>query len=164
MDIVDDAELQEHPGRTGNKTASYQPTHTHTPIADYKMTHPPVTVCPNCQLLKCVCRTQRALEQISGDVTSATASKTDLNKCLLAQYESQLGEVKVQLSLISRDVASLEPDLSKLEDDVYKFHFDLSLKLHHSLCGEDKSLTSLNDKTGVKLPRLEPSFNGNFVN
>ena len=86
------------------------------------MTHPLVTVCPNCQLLKCVRRTQRALEQISGVVTSATASKTDLNKYLLAQYESQLGEVKAQLSLISKDVASLESedeDLPKLEDDVY---------------------------------------------
>ena len=150
-----------------NKTAELS-AHTYRPIADYKVTHPPVTVCPNRQLLKCVCRTQKALEQISGAVTSATSSKTDLNKCLLAQYESQLGEVKAQLSLISRDVASLEPedkDLSKLEDDVYKFHFDLSLKLHRSLCCKDKSLTSLNDKTGVKLPRLEvPSFNGNFVN
>ena len=150
-----------------NKTAELS-AHTHRPIADYKVTHPPVTVCPNRQLLKCVCRTQKALEQISEAVTSATCSKTDLNKCLLAQYESQLGEVKAQLSLISRDVASLEPedkDLSKLEDDMYKFHFDLSLKLHRSLCGEDKSSTSLNDKTGVKLPRLEvPSFNGNFVN
>ena len=81
---------------------------------------------------------------------------------------THVGEVKAQLSLISRDVASLEPEdenLSKLEDDVYKFHFDLSLKLHYSFHGEDKSSTSLNDKTGVKLPRLEvPSFNGNFVN
>ena len=117
-----------------------------------------------------IIHTQRALEQIYGAVTSATASKTDLNKCILAQYKSQLhvGEVKAQLSLTSRDVASLEPEdenLPKLEDDVYKFHFDLSLKLHHSLHGEDKSSTSLNDKTGVKLPRLEvPSFNGNFVN
>ena len=132
------------------------------------MTHPLVTVCPNHQLLKCVRRTQRALEQIPGAVTSATASKTDHNKCLLAQYESQLGEVKAQLSLISRDVASLEPEdesLSKLEDDMYKFHFDLSFKLCRSLHGEDKSSTSLNDKTGVKLPRLEvTSFNGNFVN
>ena len=105
-----------------NKTAELS-SRTHRPIADYKVTHPPVTVCPNRQLLKCVHHTQRALEQISGAVTSATASKTDLNtcKCLLAQYESQLGEVKVQLSLIIyRDIASLEPedeDLSKLEDD-----------------------------------------------
>ena len=111
-----------------NKTAELS-SRTHRPIADYKVvTHSPVTVCPNRQLLKCVSHTQRALEQISGAVTSATASKTDLNKCLLAQYESQLGEVKAQLSLISRDVNSLEPedeDLSKLEDEVYKFHFDL---------------------------------------
>ena len=123
--------------------------HTHRPIADYKVTHPLVTVCPNRQLLKCVRRTQRAFEQISGVVTSATASKTDLNKCLLAQYERQLGEVKAQLSLISRDVTSLEPedkDLSNLEDDVYMFHFVLSLKLRCSLHGEDKSSTSLNDK------------------
>ena len=72
-----------------NKTAELS-AHTHRPIADYKVTHPPVTVCPNRQLLKCVCHTQKALEQISGAVTSATSSKTDLNKCLLAQYESQL--------------------------------------------------------------------------
>ena len=150
-----------------NKTAELS-SHIHRPIADYKVTHPPVTVCPNRRLLKCVRRTQRALEQISEAIT--TASRTDLNKYLLAQYKSQLhvGEVKAQLSLISRDVASLEPedkDLSKLEDDVYKFHFDLSLKLHCSLHGEDKSSTSLNDKTGVKLPRLEiPSFNRNLVN
>ena len=146
MDIVDDAELQEHHGRTGNKTAELS-SYTHRPIADYKVTHPPATVCPNHQLLNCVRRTQRALKQIAGAVTSATASKTDLNKCLLAQYERQLhvGEVKAQLSLISRDVASLEPEdenLSKLEDDVYKFYFDLSFKLHRSLHGEDKSSTS----------------------
>ena len=150
-----------------NKTAELS-SRTHRPIADYKETHPPVTVCPNHQLLKCVRRTQRALEQISGAVTSATASKIDLNKCLLSQYVSQLGEVKAQLSFISREVVSLESedkDLSELEDDVYKFHFDISLKLHCSLHGEDKSLISLNDITGVKLPRLEvPSFNGNFVN
>ena len=150
-----------------NKTAELSSC-THRPIADYKVTHPLVTVCPNHQLLKCVRRTQRALEQISGAVTITTASKTDLNKCLPAQYESQLGEVKAQLSLISRDVASLEPEdeaLSKLKDDMYKFHFDLSFKLCCSLHGEDKSSTSLNDKTGVKLPRLEvTSFNGNLVN
>ena len=152
-----------------NKTAELS-SRTHRPIADSKETHPPVTVCPNHQLLNFVRRTQRALEQISGAVTSATASKIDLNKCPLAQYVSQLhvGKVKAQLSLISREVASLEPedkDLSELEDNVYKFHFDISLKLHCSLHGEDKSLISLNDKTGVKLPRLEvPSFNGNFVN
>ena len=127
-----------------NKTAELS-SRTHRPIADYKVTHPPVTVCPNRQLLKCVCHTQKGLEQISGVVTSATASNTNLNKCLLAQNESQLGEVKAQLSLISRDVDSLEPedeDLSKLKDDVYKFHFDLSLKLHRSLHDEDKSLIS----------------------
>ena len=80
-------------GEQENKTAELS-SHTHRPIADYKVTHPPVTVCPNHQLLKCVRRTQRALEQISGAVTITTASKTDFNKCLLAQYESQLGEVK----------------------------------------------------------------------
>ena len=120
-------------------------------------------------MLKCVRRTQRALEQISGAVTSATASKTDLNKCLLAQYESQLGEVKAQPSLISKDVASLEPEDEACPNwkmtCTCKFHFDLSLKLHHSLHGEYKTSTSLNDKTGVKLPRLEvPCFNGNFAN
>ena len=80
-----------------NKTAELS-SHTHRPIADYKMTHPPVTVCPNHQLFKCVRCTQRALEQISRTVTSTTASKTDLNKCLLAQYESQLHVGKVKLS------------------------------------------------------------------
>ena len=83
---------------------SYHPTHT-DPLRTIKWLIYLVTACTNRQLLKCVRRTQRALEQISGVVTSATAGKTDLNKCFLhvAQYESQLGEVKAQLSRISRE-------------------------------------------------------------
>ena len=151
-----------------NKTAELS-SRTHRPIADYIVTHLPGNCLSKLSTAQvCPLYSESSRTNIWNCNYSTTASKTDLNKCLLAQYESQLGEVKAQLSLISRDVASLEPedkDLSKLEDDMYKFHFDLSLKLHRSLCGEDKSSTSLNDKTGVKLPRLEvPSFNGNFVN
>ena len=130
------------------------------------MTHPPVTVCSNHQLLKCVHHTQRALEQIPGALTSATASKTDLNKCLLAQYESQLGEVNcpsyLGMLLLLNQRTKTCPNW-KME--VCKFHFDLSLKLCCSLHSGDKGSISLSDKTGVKLPRLEvPSFDKNFVN
>ena len=75
---------------------------------------------------------------------------------------------KAQLSLISRMLLLLRPedeDLSKLKDKVCKLHFELSLKLCHSLHSEDKGLTSLNNKTGVQMPRLEvPKFDVNFVN
>ena len=146
---------------------------THQLIADYKVTHlsTAVTASTNHQLLKCLYCTQRAFKLTSAAVTSATASKTDLDKCLLhvAQYKRQLCEVKAQLSLISRDVASLEPEgetWSQLEDKVCKFHFDLSLKHCCSHHGEDKgSSTSLNDIIGGKLPRLKvSSYSGNFVN
>ena len=58
-----------------NKTAKLS-SRTHRPIADYKVTHPPVTVCPNRQLLKCVRYTKRTLEQISGAVTLARLIST----------------------------------------------------------------------------------------
>ena len=84
----------------------------------------------------------------------------------VAQYKRQLGEVKAELSLISRDVAFLEPEgetWSQLENKACKFHFDLSLKHCCSHHGEDKGSKSLNDKIGVKLPRLKvSSFNVNW--
>ena len=110
----------------------------------------------------------KAVETIVSDVGSA-ASRTDVDSCLLLQYEEQLSGLKGELSRVSDEVLSYEGDdearLSEHLSKLNKAIFDVSLRLKRLRKGETSTSATPAEGDGVKLPKLEvPTFDGNITN
>ena len=123
-------------------------------------------ITPNQRLSKRLKHAQSGLQSTGSAVDTALAS-SDVDTCLLSQYECQLNDIKSELTCISRDILSLDaddPDLSGLESELGKLHFDTSLKIRRALQIKDTT-GATPEREGAKLPRLDiPIFDGSFVN
>ena len=81
---------------------------------------------------------------------------SDVDMCLLSQYECQLNDINSELTGISWDILSLDgddSDLSGLVNKLGKLHFDILLKIRHEL--QTKSTIAVTpERDDAKLPRL----------
>ena len=102
----------------------------------------------------------RAIESISPD--------SEIDSCLLLQYEEQLGGLKTELASVSHDIISLSEDdggLSEENERLGQILFDVRLKIKRLLHGKKTTPTITSDRSGVKLPKLSvPTFDGNILN
>ncbi len=94
--------------------------------------------------------------------------ESEIDSCLLKQYEEQLSGLKTELTSISRDILSLAVDddsLSVEQGRLSPILFDTRLKIKRLLQDKTKLSPFTSDKTGVKLPKLTvPAFDGNILN
>ena len=94
-------------------------------------------------------------------------SDSEVDTCLLHQYEEQLSGIKTELTSVSDDILALDCDEGALSEQDTKLNqavFDVRLKIKRLLQGKVKP-APCSAEGGVKLPRLDiPTFNGNIVN
>ena len=95
-------------------------------------------------------------------------SDSEVDTCLLHQYEEQLSGIKTELTSVSDDILALDRDegaLSKQDTKLNQAIFEVRLKIKRLLQGEAKPAPCSAEEGGVKLPRLDvPTFDGNIVN
>jgi hypothetical protein len=125
---------------------------------------------PKQHLTRRLSRLERDLKLIVTTVDTITPG-SEVDTCMLQQYEEQLSGLKAELARISTDILMLDEEdagLSDRESALSKSHFEVCLKIRRLLQSPVKSSsvpTPTVDRSGVKLPKLDvPTFDGNVVN
>ncbi len=131
-------------------------------------TTPPIIAEP--ALARCL---SRRLAHLGGEIQEivrtidSVAPDSDVDSCLLRQYEEQLANLKTELTAASREIVSLAEDEGDLIGEharLSKAVFDVCLKIKRLLQGKPDKATFGSDKGGVRLPKLSvPMFDGNIL-
>ena len=102
---------------------------------------------------------ERDLKLVVTTVDTITPG-SEVDTCMLQQYEEQLSGLKAELARISSDILMLDEEdagLSDRESALSKSHFEVCLKIRRLLQSPVKSSsvpTPTVDRSGVKLPKL----------
>ena len=98
------------------------------------------------------------------DAVSAAAEKTEVDRCLLEQYDEQQNGFKLELYDISRGILSMDGDVSELSDyeaRLSKAIFDVCLRIRRLL----HIPVPVAQRDGIKLPKIDvPTFDGDMLN
>ncbi len=171
IDIIDEdalegeqAILDENDDRISNLTMRVQRLVSSSPSSTSPLsTRPDPSHC----LSKRLSHLDKELQTIVHAVESI-GPDSEIDSCLLKQYEEQLSGLKTELTSISRDILSLTIDddgLSTEQGRLSTILFDTRLKIKRLLQDKAKVSPLTPDKTGVKLPKLTvPAFDGNILN
>lgn len=163
---AEQATLDEHDDRVADFTTRIEQLCAAT--TGHPTTSTPSEVSSSSILTKRLCRVEKNVLCVV-EAVGAMRPESEVDSCLLHQYEERLSGLETELQDVSRGILSLEhddADLSRQESAIAESLFDVRLRIKRLLSSASKPTSSpVVEEGGVKLPKLSvPTFDGDVVN